>query len=333
MGASYGAYPARRLRRLRQQGWLREMVRETRLHPSDVILPVFVTEGEEETPILHFPGVVRYPLSSLATLTARVAEAGIRAVMLFPYIEPGLKDSQGSEATRQGNLVSRAVAVAKRHSPNVGVICDVALDPYTDHGHDGVIENGVVHNDKTVHRLAQQALFLAEAGADMLAPSDMMDGRVGYIRAALDSEGVTDIPILSYAVKYASSCYGPFRHAVGSAGALGGADKHTYQLDTGNSRQALLEAALDAQEGADVLMVKPALPCLDIVHMLRREYALPIFAYQVSTEYAMICAAAECGITDYNRTLFEYVLACKRAGADCIVTYGALDIAEMCGGE
>lgn len=331
MTAVYGRFPTRRMRRLREATWMRDVVRETRLAAADLIWPVFVTEGAKDVPIPSFYGVKRQCLATLEKSAKEADALGIRAVMLFPHIDLSLKDAQGAEATRSGNLVARATSVIKKAAPGLGVICDVALDPYTDHGHDGIIEDGRIHNDKSVDRLIEQSLFLAENGADMLAPSDMMDGRIGRIRQELDANGFAHMPIMSYAAKFASAYYGPFRQAVGSAPALGKSDKKTYQIEPANAGQAIIDAMLDADEGADILMVKPALPYLDMVATLRAKCDLPIFAYQVSAEYAMMKAGAEADLFNYEAMLCEQLVCCKRAGAAAIATYGALDVARLLG--
>lgn len=328
----YGSFPATRMRRLRRSPWLRDIVRETRLHPADFILPVFVTEEKETAPVPGFFGVCRYPVHALPALLREVSAAGVRAVMLFPHIAPEKKDETGSEALREGNLLQQAIKACKDAAPEIGVICDIALDPYTSHGHDGVVKNGVILNDETTERLADLAAFAAVSGADTVAPSDMMDGRIGVIRKALDQAGLRGVSILSYAAKYASHCYGPFRDAVGSKAALGGADKNTYQMDFGNSKEAFAEAALDIEEGADILMIKPAVPYLDIVKGISDTFTAPVFVYHVSAEYVMLRAAAEHTGTDADALMSEYMVACKRAGARCIVTYGALDMARLCAG-
>ncbi|MET0154624.1 MAG: porphobilinogen synthase [Rickettsiales bacterium] len=328
MTVGYGRFPVRRMRRMRDAPWMRDLVRETRPAPSDLIWPTFVTEGSADVAVPSFPGVKRQCLASLCHSAKRAYALGVRAIMVFPYVDSSRKDAIGTEATRPGNLIAQAVAEIKKAAPDIGVICDVALDPYTDHGHDGVFMNGRIDNDATLQRLCEQALCLADAGADMLAPSDMMDGRVGAIRAALDESGRAGLPIMSYAAKFASAYYGPFRHAVGSASALRGGDKKTYQIEPANGNQAVLDALLDAEEGADMLMVKPALPYLDVVSRLRRECALPVVAYQVSGEYAMMRAGADAGAFDFMKMLREQIICCKRAGAVAVATYGALELAK-----
>ncbi|HUO81594.1 MAG TPA: porphobilinogen synthase [Gammaproteobacteria bacterium] len=320
-----GAYPATRMRRLRRDDFSRRLVRERTLSLDDLICPLFVVEGRRQrVPVPSMPGVERLSIDELVARAARVARLGIPAIALFPVIDSALKSADGGEAWNPGGLVQRAVRALKAELPELGIITDVALDPYTDHGQDGVLDDGGrVANDPSVAALVRQALSQAEAGADMIAPSDMMDGRIGAIRAALESAGFVDTRILAYSAKYASRFYGPFRDAVGSAASLAGGDKSGYQMDPANSDEALREAALDIAEGADVVMVKPALPCLDIVHRVRSELRVPTFAYQVSGEYAMLEAAAANGWLDGPAAALESLLAIKRAGADAIITYYA----------
>jgi porphobilinogen synthase len=322
----------RRLRRNRHSAAIRRLVQETVLTPADFIQPMFVHDGGEESePIASMPGQCRWPASRWAEACGPVQDAGIPAVAVFPRIDAVRKDLLGSYATSPDNWLFRALREAKRARPGLVIIADVALDPYTSHGHDGVLDthSGDVTNDATVEILARQAVLLAEAGADWVAPSDMMDGRVAAIREALDGAGCQHTGILAYSAKFASSLYGPFRDAVGSLHAAGTAhlDKRTYQLNPANRREALLEAALDEDEGADVLMVKPAGMYLDILRELREQTALPVAAYQVSGEYAMIHAAAERGWLDLARARDESLLAIKRAGADMILTYFAVEAA------
>ncbi len=328
-----GQFPFSRLRRLRTQPWLREMVAEVRLHPSDLIYPMFVQEAAGRTPIASLPGISRVGMDALIEDAKRAESLGIPAIALFPVVDASLKSDDAREALNPDNLVCRAVKLLKKEVPNIGVICDVALDPYTSHGHDGIVVNGDVANDETVEVLMQQALVLAQAGADVVAPSDMMDGRVGAIREALDEEGFEQVSILAYAAKYASAFYGPFREAVGSKSNLGKSGKHTYQMDARNSTEALREIALDIAEGADMVMVKPGMPYLDIVRAASDAVDVPVLAYQVSGEYAMIHAAAEKGWLDADAAMMEALLAFKRAGARAILTYAALDIAEKLRGQ
>jgi porphobilinogen synthase len=324
------SFPATRLRRTRMAPWCRELVREHRLHPSDLIWPVFIQEGKNtETPIASLPGVSRITLDILVEKATHAAELGIPAIALFPVIDDTLKSLNGDEAFFSENLVCRAIRVVKNALPGIGVITDVALDPYTTHGQDGIIENGIVDNDKTIEALCKQALVQAAAGCDIVAPSDMMDGRIGAIRAALERDHHPNTLILSYSAKYASAQYGPFRDAVGSAKNLGAMDKKNYQMDPANSDEAMREIALDIAEGADIIMVKPGISYLDIVHRAATSFELPVFAYQVSGEYAMIKAAAANGWVDGNAVMLEQLLSFKRAGARAIFTYAALDVAKQ----
>jgi porphobilinogen synthase len=324
-----GSFPRTRLRRNRRDGWSRELVREHRLSPSDLIWPVFVQEGKNtRTPIGSLPGVSRLSIDLLCEDVKRAAELGIVAVAVFPVIDPAKKDEEASEATNPDNLVCRAVRALKESVKGVGVICDVALDPFTSHGQDGLVRNGYVVNDETVEVLKQQAVVQARAGCDVVAPSDMMDGRIGAVRDALDREGLIDTRILSYAAKYASAYYGPFRDAVGSTKNLGSGDKRTYQMDPGNGDEALREVALDLEEGADMVMVKPGMPYLDIVRRVKDAFAAPTFVYQVSGEFAMLKSAAELQRLDYRSAMLEALLSFKRAGADGILTYAAVEAAE-----
>jgi porphobilinogen synthase len=321
-------FPAFRPRRLRQTPWLRDLVRETWLNSADLILPLFVHPGERAEPIPTLPGVARLPLHGVIATAHKAAQLGIPAIALFPVTPPALKTPDGCEALNPDNLVCRTVRAVKAAVPNLGIICDVALDPYTTHGHDGLMDSaGRVLNDATVAVLARQAVVLAQAGADIVAPSDMMDGRVGAIRQALDAAGFQDVVILSYAAKYASAFYGPFRDAVGSKGVLQG-DKRTYQMDPGNRDEALREVAQDLAEGADMVMVKPGLPYLDIIRQVKDTFPVPVLAYQVSGEYAALQFAAAAGALDGRAVMLESLLALKRAGADAILTYGALAVAE-----
>ncbi len=323
-----GSFPTTRLRRLRMQSWLRDLVQEHRLSSADLIWPVFVREGSGLCePISAMPGVCRYSIDTLVPQVQRVAQLGIPAVALFPVIETHLKDERGSESANASNLLCRALTALKQACPDMGLIADVALDPYTTHGHDGLLVNGRVHNDQTLEALKAQALVQARAGADIIAPSDMMDGRVAAIRTVLDEAGYQDIAMLSYAAKYASCFYGPFRDAVGSAQALGKADKRCYQMNPANGGEALREVALDIAEGADMVMVKPGMPYLDIVQQVKQRFAVPTFAYQVSGEYAMLRNAADQGQLDWQASMLESLLCFKRAGADAVLTYAAPEIA------
>ncbi len=323
-----GAFPATRMRRNRRDGWTRRLVAENRLAVDDLIWPVFVIEGSNRvTEVASMPGVVRVTLDRLAAHIAPAAELGIPAIALFPATPAEKKDAEGSEAKNPENLMCRAARLLKREFPALGLVGDVALDPYTDHGHDGVIRDGYVANDATLAVLTTQALVQAEAGIDVIAPSDMMDGRVGAIRAALDAKGLIDTRIMSYAAKYASAFYGPFRDAVGSASALVG-DKKTYQMDPANTDEALREVELDLAEGADMVMVKPGMPYLDIIRRVKDRFGVPTFAYQVSGEYAMIMAAVGHGWLEHERAMMESLLGFKRAGANGVLTYFAVEAAR-----
>ncbi|WP_232631302.1 porphobilinogen synthase [Methylobacterium sp. Leaf118] len=317
-----------RPRRNRKAEWSRRLVREHTLTVDDLIWPLFVIEGTgRREPIASMPGVERLSVDEAVRAAETAARLGIPAISFFPYTEPSLRDPNGTEALNRENLVCRAVRAVKKAVPEIGVMTDVALDPYTSHGHDGLIANGAILNDETVAVLVEQSLIQAEAGTDIIAPSDMMDGRVGAIRTGLDRAGFRDVQIMAYAAKYASAFYGPFRDAIGTKAALVG-DKRTYQMDPGNAAEALREVALDLDEGADSVMVKPGLPYLDIITRVKTEFGVPTFAYQVSGEYAMIEAAARNGWLDGDRAMTESLLAFKRAGADGVLTYFAPRIAE-----
>ncbi len=323
------AFPATRPRRLRQAPWIRGLVREHALRVEDLIWPCFVVDGQgPPQPVASMPGVHRLNIDDLVQAAGRAAGLGIPAIAVFPVLDPSRKSPDGEEALDPDNLVCRAVRAVKAAVPDLGIICDVALDPFTTHGQDGLLRGGRVVNDETVEVLCQQAIVQARAGCDVVAPSDMMDGRVGAIRRALDGSGLQDTLILSYAAKYASAFYGPFRDAVGSKGALGQGDKKTYQMDPANGDEALREVGLDIEEGADMVMVKPGMPYLDIVRRVKERHAVPTFVYQVSGEYAMLHAAAERGWLDLSAVMMESLLAFKRAGADGILSYAALDVAE-----
>ncbi len=317
-----------RPRRNRKAEWARRMVRENVLTTNDLIWPFFVVDGHNKrTAIASMPGVERITVDQAVRDAERAVKLNIPCIALFPYTEPSLRDDVGSEALNPDNLVCQSVRAIKKEFPGLGVLCDVALDPFTSHGHDGLIEDGEILNDATVAVLVRQALVQAEAGCDIIAPSDMMDGRVAAIREGLDSFGFLDVQIMSYAAKYASAFYGPFRDAIGSAKTLTG-DKRTYQMDSANSDEALREVELDIAEGADMVMVKPGMPYLDIVRRVKDTFAMPTFVYQVSGEYAMIAAAAGHGWIDGDRAIMESLLAFKRAGADGILTYFAPQAAE-----
>jgi porphobilinogen synthase len=324
-----GAYPSTRLRRNRRDAWSRALVAEHRLSPQDLIWPVFVQEGKNlRTGVASMPGVFRLSTDLAVAEAKRARNLGIPAIAIFPVVDPKLKSLKAEESYRKDNLIARAVKKVKDAVPDLGVICDVALDPYTTHGHDGLVANGDVDNDTTLAVLCKQALAQANAGCDVIAPSDMMDGRVGAIRAGLDEEGFQHVRILSYAAKYASAFYGPFRDAVGSASSLGKADKRTYQMDPANSDEALREVALDIAEGADMVMVKPGMPYLDVIQRVKEIFHVPVFAYQVSGEYAMLKAGAQNGWLDFEAVMAESLLAFKRAGASAVLTYAALEMAE-----
>jgi porphobilinogen synthase len=317
------------MRRLRRHDWTRRLVAESTLSAADFIWPLFVVDGEKRRePVVSMPGVDRLSVDFVAGAAEEAAKLGIPVVALFPYTDPGLKTPDGREATNPSNLVCRAVREIKRAVPEIGVLCDVALDPYTSHGHDGVLIDGYVANDETLEILTKQALIQAEAGCDIIAPSDMMDGRVGAIRTALEAGGFKNTLIMAYAAKYASAFYGPFRDAVGSAKSLTG-DKRTYQMDPANGDEALREVALDIAEGADMVMVKPGMPYLDLVRRVKDTFHMPTFAYQVSGEYSMLIAAAERGWLERDRVILESLMAFKRAGASGILSYFALDAARL----
>jgi len=325
----YGAFPRRRMRRMRRDEFSRRLRREHRLTADDLIYPIFVIEGKNRVePVASMPGIQRHTLDRLLSHAELCAKLGVPAVAVFPVIPRELKTADGREAANPKGLVPRAVAALKKRFPELGVITDVALDPYTTHGHDGVIDrSGYVVNDETIAILEKQALVCAASGVDVVAPSDMMDGRIGAIRDALDRGKFIHTRILAYSAKYASGLYGPFRDAVGSAKSLGRGTKHTYQMDYGNSDEALWEVALDLEEGADMVMVKPGLPYLDIVRRVKEEFRAPTYAYQVSGEYSMIKAAAARGWLEERPCVMEVLTAFKRAGADGVLTYFALDVA------
>jgi len=331
-----GAFPSTRMRRMRHDAFSRRLMRENILTVEDLIYPVFVLEGAGRTEaVASMPGVERVSLDRLLPVAERAQRLGIPALALFPVVDRTKKSEGAEEAWNPGGLVPTVVATLKKEFPELGIITDVALDPYTSHGQDGLIDpndpSGYVLNDETLDALVKQALCHARAGADVVAPSDMMDGRIGRIRAALDSESLIYTRILAYSAKYASSFYGPFRDAVGSAGNLGAGNKYTYQMDPSNSDEALREVALDLEEGADMVMVKPGMPYLDIVRRVKDEFGVPTYAYQVSGEYAMLKAAAANGWLSHDACVLEALLSFKRAGADGILTYFALEAAELLG--
>ncbi|MCA0358092.1 MAG: porphobilinogen synthase [Proteobacteria bacterium] len=325
-------YPHTRLRRVRQSDWVRRLVRETEVRPSDLIWSMVVHEGEGVIPVASMPGVERLSVKEAAKAAVRARDLGIPAIAIFPHIDGSRKDAAGSIAADPDGVIPRAVKAMKDAAPEVGIMCDVALDPFTDHGHDGVVEGGKILNDATIDRLIEQGLMQAEAGADILAPSDMMDGRIGKLRAALEAASFQDVMIMSYAAKYASAFYGPYRDAIGSAKlSAGQGDKKTYQMDPANTEEAIREVALDIAEGADMVMVKPGMPYLDIVRRIVDEFRMPTYAFQVSGEYAMIMAAAQNGWIDKDRAILESLTAFKRAGAAGIITYFAPWAAEKLG--
>ncbi len=322
-------FPAARLRRTRAQAWSRALVAEHRLSPQDLIWPLFVLDGaDRREPVAAMPGVDRLSIDLAVRAVREAADLGIPAVALFPVIPAALKSETGAEATNPDNLMCRAIAAIKREVPHVGIVGDVALDPFTTHGHDGVLADGRILNDETVAVLVRQAEVQAAAGCDVIAPSDMMDGRIGAIRAALDAAGHADTIIMSYAAKYASAFYGPFRDALGSGAKLGKDGKATYQMDPANGDEALREVAADLAEGADMVMVKPGLPYLDIVARVKSAFRVPTYAYQVSGEYAMIKVAGAAGCLDADRAMREALIGFKRAGADGVLTYAAVEIAR-----
>ena len=322
-----GKYPAVRLRRNRKYDWSRRLVSENNLTVNDLILPIFITAGKNKIePIKSMPNIYRYSVDKINPIINKASKLGIPLVAIFPYTPSTKKNSIGSEALNEDNLVCRAIRKIKKNNPNIGVMADVALDPYTDHGHDGILKNKEILNDETIEILSDQALLQAEMGCDVIAPSDMMDGRVGVIRKALDKNNFKNVQILSYAAKYSSNFYGPFRDAIGSKKKLKG-DKKSYQMDYKNSHEALREVALDVKEGADFVMVKPALPYLDIIKSVKENFKVPVFAYQVSGEYSMIMNSLKSGILSKD-SIIESLMSIKRAGVSAMVTYFALEIAK-----
>jgi porphobilinogen synthase len=325
---AWGRYPRTRLRRNRRDEWSRALVAETRLGVDDLIWPVFVAEGKAvRNAVPSMPGVARVSVDELVKDARKAAKLGLRAIALFPNTPIERKSDEGDESGNPDNLVCRAVRALKKAVPEIGIVCDVALDPYTTHGQDGLVRDNYVVNDPTLPVLCRQALVQAQAGCDVIAPSEMMDGRIGILRDALDQGGFEHVRIMSYAAKYASAYYGPFRDAVGSGKSLGKGDKRTYQMDPANGDEALREVAFDLDEGADMVMVKPGLPYLDIVRRVKETFKVPTYAYQVSGEYAMLMGAIERGWLD-RKVVFETLLAFKRAGADGILTYSALEVAQ-----
>ncbi len=326
---SQAAYPTLRMRRNRKSPWARALVRENTLNVGDLIWPLFVIEGNNRSEaVASMPGVSRWSVDLLMKQAEAAAALGIPAIALFPNTDRDLRTEDADEAFNPNNLVCRAVRAIKKAVPEIGVMCDVALDPYTSHGHDGLLRHGHIVNDETVAALVKQAMLQVEAGCDIVAPSDMMDGRIAAIRDALEAAGHQNTQIMAYSAKYASAFYGPFRDAVGSSATLSG-DKKTYQMDPGNSDEAMREVALDLAEGADMVMVKPGMPYLDIVSRVKREFGVPTFAYQVSGEYAMIMAACNNGWLDHARVVQESLMSFKRAGADGVLSYFALDVAKQ----
>jgi len=322
-----GRYPRTRLRRNRRDAWSRRLVAENHLSAADLIWPVFVQDGKaKRTPIPSMPGVARVSVDELVKDARKAARLKIPAIALFPVVPSNLKTEDGDEAWNPDNLICRAVRALKKHVPEIGVMCDVALDPYTTHGQDGLVRNGYVVNDETIDVLIRQTLVQAEAGCDVIAPSEMMDGRIGALRDALDRAGFEAVRLMSYASKYASGFYGPFRDALGSSSSLGKGDKRTYQMDPANTDEALREVALDLEEGADMVMVKPGMPYLDVVRRVKDTFGVPTYAYQVSGEYSMLVGAVEHGWLD-RKVVMEALLGFKRAGADGILTYFALEAA------
>ena len=323
-----GKYPSLRLRRNRRNDWVRRLVEEHKLGINDLILPIFIIDGKnKKVKIKDMPNIYRYSIDKLPSVLDKAVKLKIPMVALFPYTKKKYKDKQGKESLNENNLVCRALRfIKKRYKNNIGIMCDVALDPYTSHGHDGILKNKIILNDETNETLIKQSLLQAEMGCDVLAPSDMMDGRIGLIRNELDKNDYKDVQILSYAVKYASSFYGPFRNAVGSKGLLKG-DKKTYQMDYRNKNEALREVALDVKEGADMVMVKPGLPYLDIVSLVKQNFKIPVISYQVSGEYSLIMNAINKKIID-EKSIIETLIAFKRAGSSAIVTYFAEKIAK-----
>ena len=323
-----GKYPQLRLRRSRQSKWSRRLISENNLSVDDLILPIFIVEGKnKKIPVKSMPGIFRYTLDKLNSVVKTAIDLGIPMIALFPYTQKKLKDSLGTESLNPNNLVCRACKQVKKKFKNkIGIMCDVALDPYTTHGHDGIYANGNILNDETIKILVEQSLLQASAGCDVLAPSDMMDGRIGVIRKALDKNGFKNVQLLSYAVKYASNFYGPFRDAVGTKNLLKG-DKKSYQMDFRNSNEAIREVALDIKEGADMVIVKPGLPYLDIIEKVKNKFKIPVVAYQVSGEYSMLCNSIEKKILN-EETILETLTSFKRAGANAIITYFADKIAK-----
>lgn len=329
----YGKYPTSRLRRLRQSNWVRELVSETTLSPKDLIWPIFIRDEHSPAEITSMPNVKRLTIPELETAAKYAYKLGITSIALFPFTPIPLRSPNGQEAINPDNLICQGIRAIKNLNLDIGIITDVALDPYTNHGHDGIVVNGRIHNDATVEMLKQQALIQAQAGADALAPSDMMDGRIGAIRQYLDENNLHDKIILSYAVKFASSFYGPFRNAVGVESLHGPGDKKTYQMNFSNSDEAMREIAQDIEEGADMIIIKPGLPYSDIIYRAKEKFNIPVIAYQVSGEYSMIMAAAANGWVDGAKATLESLICLKRSGASGIFTYAAPEVAEMLNGS
>lgn len=322
-------FPYVRMRRNRQSDTIRSLVREHHVHIDDLIYPVFVREGNnEKEAIVSMPDIFRYSIDRLIEHLKEISSLGIKTIALFPCIDASHKNNAGTEAYNENNLICRAVTAIKDNLPELTLICDVALDPYTTHGQDGILNGNIVDNDQTIEALCKQAICQTKAGCDIIAPSDMMDGRIGAIREALDNEALSDTLILSYAAKFASAFYGPFRDAVGSKQSVP-IDKRTYQMDPANSREAIREIELDINEGADIVMVKPGMPYLDIIRNISGSFNIPVFAYQVSGEYSMLKMAANQGILNYEASILESILCFKRAGTNAILTYAAPDIAKL----
>ncbi|MDE0726831.1 MAG: porphobilinogen synthase [Alphaproteobacteria bacterium] len=329
---AHGQYPRTRMRRNRRDEWNRRLVSENALSVNDLIWPLFVHDHDQAMAVEAMPGVFRLGIKGAVDAAKQADDLGIPVIAVFPAVEPSLKDGEGSEASNPNNIVCRTVRAIADAVPNIGIMCDAALDPYTSHGHDGLIRNDYVVNDETVAVLCQQSLIQAQAGCNIISPSDMMDGRIGAIRDCLDENGFDDVRIMAYSAKYASAFYGPFREAVGSGTYLGKAEKKSYQMDPGNSDEALREISLDIAEGADMVMVKPGMPYLDIVRRVKDEFGVPTFAYQVSGEYSMLVGAAERGWLDGERVMMESLLGFKRAGANGVLTYFAPKAAAILGG-
>ena len=322
-----GGYPSLRLRRNRKSAWVRRLVEENNISVNDLILPIFVTEGKNKVQeIKTMPGIYRYSVDKLSNVINRASKANIPLIAIFPNTPKSKKDFYGSEALNENNLVCKAIRKIKKNNPKIGIMADVALDPYTSHGHDGIIKKKKVLNDETLEILSKQAVLQAQMGCDVIAPSDMMDGRIGVIRKALDKNNLKDVQLLSYSAKYASSFYGPFRNAIGSS-QKNKINKKTYQMDYRNSNEAIREVALDIKEGADFVMVKPGLPYLDVIQSIKDNFKIPVFVYQVSGEYSMIKNAIDKGLLD-KESVIESLISFKRSGASAIVTYFALDIAK-----